>query len=58
VVVQPDPAHVGAARDEVLAALQGVTPTVEPADDAFFLDLRGFAALHGHSRPVGPITPR
>jgi DNA polymerase-4/protein ImuB len=46
VVVQPDPARVGAARDEVLAALQGVSPGVEPADDAFFLDLRGLPALY------------
>ena len=47
VVVQPDPVRVGAARDGVLAGLQGVTPAVEPDGDAFYLDLRGLAGLHG-----------
>src|SRR5437867_899468 len=35
VVVQPDPVRVGTARDEVLAALQHVTPAVEPDGDSF-----------------------
>jgi hypothetical protein len=58
VVVQSDPARVGAAREQVPAALQGVPPAVEPADDAFFLDLRGLSALYAGDMALHDATVR
>jgi DNA polymerase-4/protein ImuB len=49
IVLQPDPVRTAAVLDRVLAALQEVSPNVEPASEQLFLDLRGLAALHSHS---------
>jgi nucleotidyltransferase/DNA polymerase involved in DNA repair len=46
IVLQPDPVCVAAVLDEVLAALQGVSPAVEPTEERMFLDLRGLEALY------------
>jgi protein ImuB len=47
-VLQPDPVRTAAVLEAVLADLQRVSPSVEPADEGyFFLDLRGMQALYG-----------
>ena len=48
IVVAPDPVRVAAVLDEVLDALERVSPAVEPARDGerLFLDLRGLRALY------------
>jgi DNA polymerase-4/protein ImuB len=47
-VLQPDPVRTAAVLEAVLADLQRVSPSVEPADDGyFFLDLRGLRAMYG-----------
>ncbi len=47
-VLPPDPVRTAAVLEAVLADLQHVSPSVEPADDGyFFLDLRGLKALYG-----------
>jgi nucleotidyltransferase/DNA polymerase involved in DNA repair len=52
IVLQPDPVRVAAVLDKVLAALQGVSPAVEPTEERMFLDLRGLEALYA-SRGMG-----
>jgi nucleotidyltransferase/DNA polymerase involved in DNA repair len=49
IVLQPDPVRTAGVLDSLLAALQQVSPAVEPApDDGYlFLDLRGLEALYG-----------
>lgn len=51
IVVQPDPVRVAAVLDEVVAALQQVSPIVEAAAEAeegfLFLDLGGLDSLYG-----------
>ncbi|MBI2755174.1 MAG: DNA polymerase Y family protein [Chloroflexi bacterium] len=46
VVLQPDPVRTASALEEVLAGLQRISPAVEAADEALFLDLRGLAGLY------------
>ena len=46
IVIQPDPVRLAAVRAEVLLSLQRVSPLVEPADEHFFLDLRGLSTLY------------
>lgn len=46
IVVQPDPVRAADVIEEVLAALQKVSPIVELAGDRFFLDLRGLGTLY------------
>jgi nucleotidyltransferase/DNA polymerase involved in DNA repair len=49
IVLQPDPVRTAGVLESLLAALQQVSPAVEPApDDGYlFLDLRGLEALYG-----------
>jgi DNA polymerase-4/protein ImuB len=52
-VLQPDPVRTAAVREAVLADLQRVSPSVEPADDGyFFLDLLGLKAMYGELAAV------
>src|SRR5437016_5446282 len=47
-VLQPDPVRTASVLEAVLADLQRVSPTVEPAEDGyFFLDVRGLHAMYG-----------
>jgi protein ImuB len=48
IVLQPDPVRTATVLEEVLAALQRVSPAVESAGAEYlFLDLRGLRALYG-----------
>jgi nucleotidyltransferase/DNA polymerase involved in DNA repair len=49
IVLQPDPVRTAGVLESLLAALQQVSPAVEPApDDGYlFLDLRGLERLYG-----------
>src|SRR5919204_303222 len=48
VAAQPDPVRTAMVLEEVLAALQRVSPAVESAGAEYlFLDLRGLRALYG-----------
>jgi protein ImuB len=48
IVLQPDPVRTAAVLESITAALQRVSPAVEPADDGhLFLELRGLQALYG-----------
>ena len=48
IVLQPDPVRTATVLEEVLAALQRVSPAVEAAGAEYlFLDLRGLQALYG-----------
>ncbi|HUG36581.1 MAG TPA: hypothetical protein VML54_06495 [Candidatus Limnocylindrales bacterium] len=67
VVISPDPVRTAAILDGIVAALQRVSPIVEPAGEHVFLDLRGLSALYrtfdnlayAISAPVAPLlTPR
>lgn len=46
IVVQPDPVRVAEVIEQVLAALQRVSPSVEPAGERLFLDLRGLEGVY------------
>jgi len=46
IIVRPDPVRVAAARDALLDRLRRVSPSVEPADEDLFLDLRGLAGVY------------
>src|SRR5438034_2052714 len=48
IVLQPDPVRTASGLEAVLADLQRVSPTVEPAEDSYFyLDVRGLQAMYG-----------
>jgi len=47
IVVRPDPVRVGEILEQVLAALQRVSPSVELAEERLLLDLGGLRALYG-----------
>lgn len=67
IIVQPDAVRTAAVLDEVVAALQRVSPSVEPAQEEIFLDLRGLEllyqvssgrdALHALERAVRAAVP-
>src|SRR5438132_6166024 len=53
IVLQPDPVRTATVLESVLADLQRVSPSVEPASDGYlFLDLRGLQALYGSLEAV------
>jgi protein ImuB len=65
IVVQPDPVRTAGVLESLVAALQRVSPVVEPADDGYvFLDLRGLehaanaATLEHQLRAVVPALLR
>src|SRR5579859_5935593 len=48
IVLQPDPVRTAGVLESLLAELQRVSPTVEPAEDGYlYLDLRGLQSLYG-----------
>ena len=46
IVLQPDPVRVAEVVEQVLTALQQVSPAVELSDERLFLDLRGLEELY------------
>ena len=49
VVLQPDPVRTASVLESVVAALQRVSPLVEPGEDGYlYIDLGGLAAMYDH----------